>query len=335
MRHEKTLRGRPDGMAGKHLVAWSSLEDYELDDYLAALGQAFPHLTLTLVRSPTGDLAARLRGWDLGEQPPDLLFGTAATILCEPEITALLAPVQATASEAGQQRRWVAASGFRNAVAICGPELHRRGLPAPQSWAELADPIYRGLLAFPDPALSGAGTLALAGLVQKLGPEKAWPVIAAIRENTALLLPSSWGCARAALDAATPIAVSVEIACLRLADQNDAIRVIVPSDASAVELEGFAMLAGTSKPDLCAEILAWTVGEASQSIARRWRKVIPGKRGAASEDLLVGGSFTLDHERAACERSSHVAQFAALRAEGAFSSAKTSNPRLHREGPNQ
>ncbi|MEO5725666.1 MAG: ABC transporter substrate-binding protein [Byssovorax sp.] len=335
MRHEKTLRGRPDGTAGKHLVAWSSLEDYELDDYLSALGQAFPDLTMTLVRSPTGDLAARLRGWDLGEQPPDLLFGTAATVLCEPEITALLAPVEPTAPAAGPERRWVAASGFRNAVAIRGPELHRRGLPTPQSWADLADPVYRGLIAFPDPALSAAGTLALAGLVQKLGPEEAWPVIAAIRQNTALFLPSSWSCARAALDPATPIAVSVEIACLRLADQNDTIRVIVPSDASAVELEGFAMLAGTSAPDLCAEILAWSVGEASQSIARRWRKVTLGERGSASEDLLADGSFTLDHERAAQERSSHVAQFAALRAGGVCSSAKTSNPRLHREGLNQ
>jgi iron(III) transport system substrate-binding protein len=333
MRYEKTFRGPSDGAPGQHLVAWSSLEEYELDDYFSALGQAFPALTVTLVRSPTGELAERLRGRDFGERPPNLIFGTAATVLSEPEIMALLAPIKlATAPAIGPGQRWAAASGFRNAIAVCRPELEARGLPIPGSWAELAHPRYGGLIAFPDPAVSGAGTLALAGLVQALGPERAWPLLAALKQNVASLFASSWGCTRAALDPATPIAVSVEIACLRLADQSEAIRVVVPSDASAVELEGFAMLAGAPEPRLCEEVLAWSVGAASKSIARRWRKVTLGERETASEDLLACGSFALDHERAARERASVVAQFAALQGRGA-SLAETPDHRSRREDP--
>lgn len=317
MRHEKILRGRSAGATGKHLVAWSSLEDYELDDYLSALGQAFPHLTMTLVRSPTGELAARLRDRDFGERPLDLIFGTAATVLSEPAIMDLLAPTNlSTAPAAGPRQRWVAASGFRNAVGMSSPELQKRGHPMLESWAELADPRYRGLVAFPDPALSGAGALALAGLVQKLGPEEAWPLIAAIKRNMASIFPSSWNCARAALDAATPIAVSVEIACLRVSDQNEIIHVVVPSDASAVEFEGFAMLADASDPGLCEEVLAWSVGDISRSIARRWRKVILGGHESIDDGLRASGSFALDHERAARERSSVLARFAALQEGG-------------------
>jgi iron(III) transport system substrate-binding protein len=197
-------------------------------------------------------------------------------------------------------------------VAICGPALAGRGLPVPETWAMLAEPRYHGLIAFPDPALSGAGTLALAAMVQKLGPDAAWPVIAGIKRNTAAFLASSWSCTKAALEPATPIAVSVEIACRRLADQDASIRVVIPGDASAVEFEGFAALAGAAEPALCQEVLAWSVGAASQAIARRWRKVTLDRSETARADLIAMGSFALDHERASRERAAIVARFAAL-----------------------
>jgi iron(III) transport system substrate-binding protein len=311
MRSAKTFPARVGPK--HHLVVWSSLEDYELETYLTALSEAFPDVLVTLVRTPTGELADQLRRKDLGDWPPQLIFGTAATILSEPAISELLAPASISAAPAtGPGARWVAASGFRNAVAICGPALAGRGLPIPETWAMLAEPRYRGLIAFPDPALSGAGTLALASLVQKLGPDAAWPVIAGIRRNTATFVASSWSCARAALEPTTPIAVSVEIACRRLADQDASIRVVIPGDASAVEFEGFAALAGAAEPALCQQILAWTVGAASQAIARRWRKVTLERSETARADLFALGSFALDHERASRERAAIVAQFTAL-----------------------
>ena len=311
MRSAKTFPARVGPK--HHLVVWSSLEDYELESYLAALSEVFPDVLVTLVRTPTGELADQLRRHDLGDWPPQLIFGTAATILSEPAIAELLAPASISAAPAtGPRARWVAASGFRNAVAICGPALAGRGLPIPETWAMLAEPRYRGLVAFPDPAMSGAGTLALAALVQKLGPDAAWPVIAGIKRNAAAFPASSWSCAKAALDAATPIAVSVEIACRRLADQEASIRVVIPGDASAVEFEGFAALAGAAEPELCQEILEWSVGAASQAIARRWRKVTLDRSETARADLLALGSFALDHERASRERAAIVARFTAL-----------------------
>ena len=332
MRREKTLLGRPGGTAGQPLVAWSSLEDYELDDYLSGLGRAFPELTMTLVRTPTGELAERLRGRDLGDRPPDLVLGTAATVLCEPEIAALLAPTNVPSAPAvGPEGRWVAASGFRNAVAVREAALRERGLPVPQTWADLADSRFGGLIVFPDPAVSGAGTLALAGLAQELGPDGAWPIVTGLVRNSASFPTSSWSCARAALDDATPLAVSVEIACLRLAAQSESIRVVVPRDASAVELEDFAMLAGAAERALCERILTWVVGEESRAIARRWRKVtLEGRDDARGR--LADGSFTLDHDRAARERPALVARFSALRERSPRPAEATSNPRPRREG---
>ncbi|MEZ4294876.1 MAG: ABC transporter substrate-binding protein [Polyangiaceae bacterium] len=332
MRTEKKLLGQPGGAATDPLFAWSTLEDYELDDYLTALGRAFPELRMTLVRTPTGELSERLRRRDFGERAPDLVLGTAATVLCEPEIAGLLAPVRiASAPASGPEGRWVAASGFRNAMAVNEAGLRARGLKVPETWAELADPAYRGLIVFPDPAVSGAGALALASLAQVLGPDGAFAIVSGIVENVAHFSPSSWSCATAALDPRTPVAVSVEIACLRLADRSEGVRVVVPEDASAVELEGFAMLSTAADPSMCERILSWVASDAHRAIARKWRKVTLGSR-AEAEGPLAGGSFTLDHDRAARERALLAARFAGLREKSARSKADVSEPRSARGG---
>ncbi|HEY0189965.1 MAG TPA: hypothetical protein VGC42_02510 [Kofleriaceae bacterium] len=295
------------------LRVWSSLEDYELASYMESLRDAFPSLEVTLVRTPTGDLAHRLRTGDLGARPPQLIFGTAATVLCEPAIAARLAVTSiAEAPAVGPAGRWVGASGFRNAVACCGPQLIGRGLAMPSTWAGLAAPCYYGLVAMPDPAVSGAGTLALASVIQRFEGDAAWAILAGIKRNAAKLVASSWQCALAALDPATPIALSVEIACRKLADQEATIQVLPLRDASGVEFEGFAMLEGAAEPELGHEVLAWAVGDASRAIARRWRKITLDHAESARGDLAAIGSFALDHQRAARERAEHVARFAAL-----------------------
>lgn len=311
MRYQRVLRAPGAAAPLRPLAAWSSLEEYELDEYFQALLEAFADVEIALTRVPTGELAACLRSGDFGAARPDLVFGTAATVLSEPAVLAQLAPLSGLAAPAaGPEQRWLAASGFRNAIAVCAPALRERGLVAPVSWTMLADPRYRGLIAFPDPASSGAGSLALASICQALTPEIAWGVIAGLRQNVAKAFGSSWACAEAALDPETPIAVSVEIACLRLADQAPQIRTFVPRDASAVELEGFAMLAGARDAALCREVLAWAVSERSRAVARRWRKVtLDDARGAAPR---IGGSFLLDHARAAQERAALAARYAAL-----------------------
>ena len=52
--------------------------------------------------------------------------------------------------------------------------LKEKGLEAPKTWEDLADPKYKGEVIMSDPAISGTNYAIVSGLIQALGEEKAW-----------------------------------------------------------------------------------------------------------------------------------------------------------------
>ncbi len=61
--------------------------------------------------------------------------------------------------------------------------LKEKGLPVPQTWAELAKPQYKGEVLTADPAISGTTYAVVAGLLQKMGPEAGWQYFEKLSEN--------------------------------------------------------------------------------------------------------------------------------------------------------
>lgn len=61
--------------------------------------------------------------------------------------------------------------------------LKEKGLEAPKTWEDLADPKYKGEVIMSDPAISGTNYAIVSGLVQALGEEKAWDYFERLNEN--------------------------------------------------------------------------------------------------------------------------------------------------------
>src|SRR5690606_36866004 len=51
------------------------------------------------------------------------------------------------------------------------------GAPMPEGWEDLADPVYKGLIAMPDPDSSGTAYTILATLVQIFGGDRAFEIL--------------------------------------------------------------------------------------------------------------------------------------------------------------
>lgn len=63
--------------------------------------------------------------------------------------------------------------------------LKEKGLPVPRTWKDLADPRYRGLVAYPNPNTSGTGYTMLATLIQLYGEQSAFDLLKQIHRNVA------------------------------------------------------------------------------------------------------------------------------------------------------
>ena len=61
--------------------------------------------------------------------------------------------------------------------------LEEKGLEAPKTWEDLADPKYKGEVIMADPAISGTNYAIVSGLIQALGEEKAWDYFERLNEN--------------------------------------------------------------------------------------------------------------------------------------------------------
>lgn len=61
--------------------------------------------------------------------------------------------------------------------------LEEKGLEAPKTWEDLADPKYKGEIIMASPAISGTQYAILNGTIQALGEEKGWEVWSGINDN--------------------------------------------------------------------------------------------------------------------------------------------------------
>lgn len=61
--------------------------------------------------------------------------------------------------------------------------LKEKGLEAPKTWEELADPKYKGEVMMADPSISGTNYAIVSGLIQAWGEDKAWDYFKRINDN--------------------------------------------------------------------------------------------------------------------------------------------------------
>ena len=61
--------------------------------------------------------------------------------------------------------------------------LKEKGLEAPKTWEDLADPKYKGEVMMANPSISGTNYAIVSGLIQAWGEEKAWDYFKRLNEN--------------------------------------------------------------------------------------------------------------------------------------------------------
>ncbi len=159
-----------------------------------AVREEFPKatgITVDFVRLSSGEALARLRAeaqnpsfdvWFGGTGDPHIVANeTGLTEFYKPKAWDDLRP---------EFREAVAGKYIPLYAGILGWALNERllkekGLPVPRTWRDLADPRYRGLIAYPNPNTSGTGYTMLATMVQIYGEREAFELLKRIHRNVA------------------------------------------------------------------------------------------------------------------------------------------------------
>jgi iron(III) transport system substrate-binding protein len=230
-------------------------------------------LTMEYVRLSSGEALARMRA---ERQNPsfDVWFGGTG----DPHIVAN----EEGLTEFVQPRVWNdLRQEFRDAVArkyiplyagILGWAVNERllrekGLPVPQTWTDLADPRYRGLIAYPNPNTSGTGYTMVATLVQIYGEAPAFDLLKRIHRNVAQYTRS--GAAPGELTGRGEVAIGITF----IHDAVDQVLKGFPISYNAArngtgyEIGGLSLVKATPNRANALIFMEWALSPAAQALA--------------------------------------------------------------------
>lgn len=258
-------------------------------DELAAFKQAFearnPDVEIRWVRDSTGIITAKLLAEKANPQA-DIVWGLAATslkLLADDGMLMAYAPkgldqIAKDLRDPAEPPAWVGQRVWISAVCFNTVEAKKRNLPVPKSWADLADPVYKGQIAMPNPNSSGTGFLSVSAWVQTMGEEKAWDYMTRLHDNVATYTHSGSKPCRQAGAGEYAIGISFDYRGAKVKADGAPVDVLVMSEGSGWDLESFGIVKGTDAPDAAKALADWSVSrEANEMYAKAYSVVaLPG-----------------------------------------------------------
>ena len=260
--------------AKTELLVYTAVEPNYLNLYKKGFESAYPDISITWVRDSTGVITARLLA-EKDAPKADAVFGLAASSLLLLQKEGLLLPYKPEGYDKLSPRLrdnaaepvWVAMNAWTSGMAINKPEMEKLGLPHPKTWADLADPRYKGLIAMPDPASSGTGYMNLAAWIQVMGEEKGWAYADALMANVKLLSHSGSKPGTMAAQGEIAIGIGSPAFMKPLLKRRAPIDIVFMEDGLGWEAEATAIIKTTDKADAARKLMDWTCSEAVGKIA--------------------------------------------------------------------
>ncbi|MBL8893091.1 MAG: putative 2-aminoethylphosphonate ABC transporter substrate-binding protein [Rhizobiales bacterium] len=271
--------------AAGELTVYTALEADQLKDYKAAFETANPGVTINWVRDSTGIVTAKLLA-EKDNPQADVVLGLAATSLMLLDKEGMLMGYEpkgiealtATYRDPANPPKWVGMDVWSSALCFNTVEGGKKGLTAPQSWADLIKPEYAGQITMPNPASSGTGYLMVSAWLQMMGEEKGWAYMDALHKNIAAYTHSgSKPCKQAAAGEYT-MGLSFEYRANKSKKEGAPLDVILPSEGVGWDMEAGSILATTKNVDDAKKLMDWAASkEANELYAKSYAIVaIPG-----------------------------------------------------------
>jgi iron(III) transport system substrate-binding protein len=265
--------------AAETITVYTSYEEDELAAFLKAAKADLPDLDVKALRLSTGDLGARILA-EAANPQHDVVMGWAVTNLVDPRMLALLeayAPkgietVPAQFRDPGQ--KWFAVTGYMAAFCVNNERIKAKSLPMPKSWADLANPAYKGEIVMPNPASSGTGYIQIASILQMKGEQAGWAYLKDLDKNIAQYIKSGSRPCNTASAGEYAIGASFALRAIKNIAEGYPITMVIPAEGAGNELEANALVAASKKKEAAKRFLDWTLSPNAVKEYYNWKEIV-------------------------------------------------------------
>ena len=254
------------GAPAQELTVYTAVEAEDLARYAAAFNEDHPDIKINWVRDSTGVVTAKLLA-EKNNPQADVIWGLAATSLLLLKGEGMLEPYAPKGVEnldpkfvdSSDPPTWTGMDAWVAAVCYNTVEGEKNGIPAPTSWKDLTDPVYKGQIIMPNPNSSGTGFLDVSSWLQMFGEEGGWDYMDALHENIARYTHSGSAPCKLAAAGETTIGISFAFRGAKSKAAGAPIEIIVPSEGVGWDMEATAIVAGTDELEAARTLVDWTV----------------------------------------------------------------------------
>lgn len=240
--------------AEDRVVIYTAAEEERIAWLQAELDRRFPDTEIVFQSLGTGQLLSRLQAEGRGSDCDifyDLEVVNAEIILnADPELFADLGGYDFSVYDPSvtgyteRHHRYAVNGKTAGAFLVNTAMLEEKGLPVPASYEDMLDPAYEGLIAMPSPLSSGTGYSYYNGMVTLLGQDAGLKYFDDIYPNILEYTTSGSAPARSAVRGEAAIAYGLLWQCVRYANENEGLQVVIPEQGLAYDLFTMGMIAG-------------------------------------------------------------------------------------------
>jgi iron(III) transport system substrate-binding protein len=254
--------------AGTRLVVYTNFGDAQRERYEAFVEDELDDVSIEWVVDTGSKIVNRLVA-EKDAPKADLVWGISTTrsaFLAGKGLLHAYAPVgvrhiKPIFLDKANPPAWVGIGAWT--VGICfNTELAKPlGLRRPNSWTELANPIYRDHILMPDPSRSSTGLMIVAGLLQQKGYRKGWAYLDRLRPNIRKFEANGTAPCRRVADGKALIGLGSTYAATKEKRAGAPIDVVLPADGTGWEMESIAIVTGTRNLDAAKGFVDFAVSE--------------------------------------------------------------------------
>jgi iron(III) transport system substrate-binding protein len=261
----------PPALAQKQtVVIYTAIENEQIAEYRKSYEKVLPNIDVKMLRFSTGDISARFMA-EKDNMQADIIWGVAATNMLQFKHAGLLeayAPkglerVQPLFRDKSSPPSWVGIDIYMTAFCFNTEVAKKNNLPKPDSWADLAKPVYKGHLVMPNPASSGTGYLSVASILQRMGEEKGWKYLDSIHPNMAEYTKSGSKPCKDTASGERAVGVSFEYVALEMKKKGAPVEMILPKEGSGYEIEANGLTKKGAKNPAAKQFLDWAISDDS------------------------------------------------------------------------
>ncbi|MEI4472792.1 ABC transporter substrate-binding protein [Frigidibacter sp. MR17.24] len=303
----------PGLAAAETLTLYTSQPNEDAQKTVDAFMAAHPGIEVDWVRDGTTKLMARLEAEiAAGAAAPDLLL-ISDTVTMEGLVQQGRLAAYVSPEDAAYDAALYSPEGYYHSTKLIttGIAYNTGAAEVPTSWADLAKPAMKGLVAMPSPLYSGAALIHLATLTGT--PALGWDYYAALAGNDTLADGGNGGVFKAVASGEKPYGVLVDYMALRAKAEGSPIDFVFPDEGVSYVTEPVAIVAGTRHMDAAKSFVDFVLSQPGQELVADMG-YIPARDGVASPEGFPARDavklMPFDAAKALADSEANKAEFA-------------------------